>query len=103
VAWLHSIGMQASPYAMAQSLIALRDTDLRPELAMIGVPTAIFHAVGDKICPFAFAEQMAKGFNNAKMIRVIRFENSGHGLFLEEKDKFNFELIKFASAFEEIV
>jgi pimeloyl-ACP methyl ester carboxylesterase len=92
-AWLHSIGMQASPYAMAQSLVALRDTDLRPELAMIGVPTAILHAVGDKICPFAFAEEMAKGINNAKM---IRFENSGHGLFLEEKEKFNLELIKFA-------
>jgi non-heme chloroperoxidase len=96
-AWLHSIGMQASPYAMAQSLVALRDTDLRPELAMIGVPTAIFHAVGDRICPFAFAEEMAKGINNAKMIRMIRFENSGHGLFLEEKKKFNLELIKFAS------
>jgi pimeloyl-ACP methyl ester carboxylesterase len=64
---------------------------------MISVPTAIFHAVGDKICPFAFAEEMAKGINNAKMIKMIRFENSGHGLFLEEKEKFNLELIKFAS------
>jgi pimeloyl-ACP methyl ester carboxylesterase len=96
-AWLHSIGMQASPYAMAQSLVALRDTDLRPELTMIGVPTAIFHAVGDKICPFDFAEELAKGISNAKMIRVIRFEKSGHGLFLEEMDRFNLELIKFAN------
>jgi len=76
--------------------VTLRDTDLRPELAMIGVPTAIFHALGDKICPFAFAEEMAKGINNAKMIRMIRFENSGHGLFLEEKKRFTLELIKFA-------
>jgi len=101
-AWLHSIGMQASPYAMAQSLVALRDTDLRPVLAMIGVPTAIFHGVGDKICPFAFAEEMTKGISNAKMIRMIRFENSGHGLFLEEKEKFNLELIKFAGEDPEI-
>ena len=93
-AWLHSIGMQASPYAVAQSVVALRDTDLRPELATIDVPTAIFHAVGDKICPFAFAAEMAKRIKNA---RIIRFENSGHGLFLEEKQKFNHELIKFAS------
>lgn len=93
-AWLHSIGMQASPYAVAQSVVALRDTDLSPELATIDAPTAIFHAVGDKICPFAFAEEMAKRIKNA---RIIRFEKSGHGLFLEEKEKFNRELIKFAS------
>ena len=57
------------------------------------MPTAIFHAVGDKICPFEFAEEMAKGIRTAK---IIRFENSGHGLFLEEKEKFNSELIGFA-------
>ena len=93
-AWLHSLGMQASPYAVAQSVVALRDTDLRPELTTIAVPTAIFHAVGDKVCPFAFAEEMARRIKNA---RIIRFENSGHGLFLEEKQKFNHELIKFIS------
>jgi len=92
-AWLHSIGMQASPYAVAQSLVALRDADLRLELAAIDVPTAIFHAVGDKICPFVFAEEMAKAIKTAK---IIRFENSGQGLFLEEKEKFNRELIGFA-------
>lgn len=90
--WLHSMGMKASPHAVAQSLIALRDTDLRSELAVIDVPTAIFHSVGDRICPFAFAEQMANSIKNA---RLIRFENSGHGLFLEERDKFNRELIEF--------
>jgi non-heme chloroperoxidase len=93
LAWLHSLGMQASPHALIRSLVALRDTDLRPELAAIEVPTTIFHGVGDKICPFAFAEEMANGIKKA---RVIRFENSGHGLLLEEKDKFNRELVEFA-------
>lgn len=92
-AWLHDMGMQASPYAVAQSLIALRDADLRHDLAAINVPTAIFHAVGDRICPFVFAEEMAKAIRTA---RIIRFENSGHGLFLEEREKFNRELIDFA-------
>ncbi len=91
-AWLYNIGMEASPYAVAQSVVALRDTDLRPELSKINVPTAIFHAVDDKICPFAFAGQMAEGIKNST---IIRFENSGHGLFIEEKDKFNRELMKF--------
>jgi non-heme chloroperoxidase len=91
--WLGAINLEALPYATTQSLIALRDTDLRSELSKIKIPTAIFHGVKDKICEFALAEQMQKGIQNSS---IVRFENSGHGLFLEEREKFNTELIKFA-------
>jgi len=90
--WLGGINIEASFYATTQSLIALRDTDLRTELSKINIPTVIFHGVKDKICEFALAEQMQKGIKNAE---IIRFENSGHGLFVEEREKFNSELIKF--------
>ncbi|MBF0206402.1 MAG: alpha/beta hydrolase [Oligoflexia bacterium] len=92
--WLQNIGMKASPYASAQSLIALRDTDLRSEMSSISVPTAIFHSVDDKICPFVFAEEMSKKIKKSK---IIHFQNSGHALFVEEKEKFNYELINFVS------
>jgi non-heme chloroperoxidase len=72
--------------------IALRDTDLRPELSKIKIPTVIFHGIKDLICEFALAEQMHKGIQNST---IIRFENSGHGLFVEKREKFNNELIKF--------
>jgi pimeloyl-ACP methyl ester carboxylesterase len=91
--WLGAINIEASPYATTQSLIALRDTDLRSELSNIKIPTAIFHGVKDKICEFGLAEQMQKGIQNSY---IVRFENSGHGLFIEEREKFNIELIKFA-------
>jgi len=90
--WLGGINMEASPYATTQSLITLRDTDLRPELNKINIPTIIFHGVKDKICEFALAEQMHKGIKNST---IVAFENSGHGLFVEEREKFNSELIKF--------
>jgi non-heme chloroperoxidase len=90
--WLGFINLEASPYATTQSLIALRDTDLRSELSKIKIPTAIFHGLKDKICEFALAEQMQKGIKNSYM---VRFENSGHGLFVEELEKFNTELVKF--------
>jgi non-heme chloroperoxidase len=90
--WLGGINIEASPYATTQSLIALRDTDLRPELNKIKIPTIIFHGVKDKICEFALAEQMHKGIKNST---IVPFENSGHGLFVEEREKFNSELIKF--------
>jgi non-heme chloroperoxidase len=91
-AWLGNIEMQSSPYAMEQALIALRDEDLRADLPKIKVPTLIFNAKEDKIVAFALAEQMNKAIAGSTL---VPFEKSGHGSFIEEKDKFNEELIKF--------
>jgi len=91
--WLNGICLSASSYATAQCLIALRDTDLRADLAKITIPTLIMHGKKDKICSFDLAEQMKAGISNS---HIVAFENSGHSMFLEETDKFNSELIKFA-------
>ncbi|WP_276482586.1 alpha/beta fold hydrolase [Paraflavitalea pollutisoli] len=91
--WLANINADASPYATIQSISALLDLDLRPTLSKIKIPVAIFHGVKDKLCPFGFAEQLHQGIKNAY---VVKFENSGHALFVEEMDKFNTELEKFA-------
>jgi pimeloyl-ACP methyl ester carboxylesterase len=91
--WLNGICLSASSHAMAQCLIALRDTDLRSDLVRINIPTVIMHGKKDKICSFDLAEQMKTGISDS---HIIAFENSGHSLFLEERKKFNEELIKFA-------
>ena len=91
--WLNGINLSASSYATAQCLIALRDTDLRSDLAKITIPTLIMHGQKDKICSFDLAEQMRAGITNS---HLVIFEKSGHSLFLEETHKFNSELIKFA-------
>lgn len=91
--WLNGIGLSASSYATAQCLIALRDTDLRPDMKKIKIPTLIMHGKKDKICSFDLAEQMKLGIQNSQL---VAFENSGHSMFLEETLKFNTELIKFA-------
>lgn len=93
--WLESINLQASPYAMTESITALRDLDLRPQLSKINIPVTIFQGVYDKNCPLVWAEQLQKGIKNATL---IRFENSGHALFVEEMEKFNTELEKFAKS-----
>ena len=90
--WLSRIQFQSSQYAMEQGLRMIRDSDLRSDLEKITIPTAIFHGKQDKLCPFELAEQLHKGIVNSKL---IVFENSGHALFLEERTKFNEELIKF--------
>jgi non-heme chloroperoxidase len=91
--WLTNINADASPYATTQSIIALRDLDLRPALGKINVPVAIFHGLKDKLCDFALAEELHKGLKDSY---IVKFENSGHALFVEEMDKFNTELEKFA-------
>lgn len=91
--WLNGIGLSASSHATAECLVALRDTDLRPDLEKITIPTLILHGKNDKICSFDLAEQMKAGISNSKL---VAFEKSGHSLFLEETKKFNSELVKFA-------
>lgn len=91
--WLYGICLSASSYATAQCLIALRDTDLRADLEKITIPTVIMHGKNDQICSFDLAEQMKTGIIGS---HIVAFENSGHSMFLEETDKFNSELIKFA-------
>ncbi|WP_367330194.1 alpha/beta fold hydrolase [Sphingobacterium multivorum] len=93
--WLENINLQASPYAMTESISALRDLDLRPQLSKVNIPVTIFQGVYDKNCPLVWAEQLQKGIKNATL---IRFENSGHALFVEEMEKFNTELEKFAKS-----
>jgi len=111
--WFQSLAMEASPHATAACLATLRDSDLREDMQTVKIPTVLFHGLHDRICPFALAETMtapiegmpagaeamaagaeaaAGGIRGAKL---IRFENSGHGLFYEERTKFNAELINF--------
>ena len=90
--WLCNINWEASPYAATQCLVALRDEDLRSEMGQIHIPVAIFHGVHDKIVPLAIGEQALQLLKNAYL---VRFENSGHGLFVEEREKFNRELLAF--------
>jgi pimeloyl-ACP methyl ester carboxylesterase len=91
-AWLGIIQSQASPYAMAECLKALRDTDLREDMKKITVPTLILHGKLDKICSFELAEQMHVMIPHSKLVAL---ENSGHALFIEEREKFNSELLEF--------
>lgn len=93
VKWLENINLQAWPYAITQSITALRDLDLRPSLSKIKIPTVVFNGVHDKLCSIELAEQLQKGILNSYL---VRFENSGHALFVEEAEKFNNELAAFA-------
>lgn len=77
---------------MQEGLKTLRDADLRDDLKKIDLPTLILHGKQDHICSFDLAEQMKLAIKNSEL---IPFENSGHALFIEEREKFNNSLISF--------
>lgn len=93
--WLLGLCLAASPYATVKSAEALRDEDLRNDMQMVSernVPVAIFHGIHDKICPFGFAKVMNQGIKGSKL---VQFNESGHGLIIEEKEKTNEEISRF--------
>lgn len=90
--WFNGLALEASGHATAMTAMSLRDEDLRKDAQQIRVPTTIFHGIHDQIVPFPSAEEMHHYVRNS---RLIPFEYSGHGLFYDELDKFNYCLIKF--------
>jgi len=90
--WFFNLGLEAAGWATADCATTFRDEELFCDLEKIKVPTLILHGIHDKVCLFHLAEVMKQGIKNAKL---VPFEYSGHGLFYEERDKFNKELTEF--------
>ena len=93
-AWLGTINLQASGFAVQQMLATLRDADERESLKTIKVSTLILQGRADSLVSYQLAEQIQKAIPNSKL---VPFEKSGHALFVEERDKFNEQLIEFAA------
>lgn len=91
--WFWIIGMEASPYATAMCIEMLKKSDLSEDMAKIKIPTLIAWGKNDKICSYDFAEVLNKNIKNSSL---VTFEESGHGLFYDERDKFNKTLEEFA-------
>lgn len=91
--WFLQLGLEASGWATASVANTwLGEERLFADLAEIQIPTLILHGIHDKVCLFELAEAQRAGIKDAKL---IAFENSGHGLFYDQREKFNEELTRF--------
>lgn len=90
--WFRDLCFKASGIGTIKSLVTLRDEDIFEDLSKIKVPTTIMHGKLDKVCPYGFAIIMNDQIPNSEL---VTFEYSGHGLFYDEKDKFNSIIINF--------
>jgi non-heme chloroperoxidase len=92
VDWFFQLGLAAAGWSTAKAQTTVRDETLFKDLPKIVAPTLILHGIHDNVCVFPLAIAQNKGIKNSKL---VPFENSGHGLFWEEHDKFNEELMTF--------
>ncbi len=93
--WFFSLGLEAAGWATAEiAKTWLGEEGLFHDLDIINVPTLILHGIHDKVCFFALGEAQHNMIKNSVL---IPFEQSGHGLFYEERDKFNQVLNQFIS------
>lgn len=92
LAFYSQMGTDATIRAMVRGLEELRLHDLVQELTSINLPTLICHGTQDKVVPFAAGEAQHQLIKNSKL---VRFEESGHGLFYDEAEKLNRELHSF--------
>ncbi len=91
--WFFQLGLQAAGWSTAAIAKAWLDEEgLFSDLGTIRVPTLILHGIHDKVCLFPLAVAQHEGIKNS---RLVPFKYSGHGLFYDQRDKFNKELVEF--------
>lgn len=90
--WFFQMGLQAAGWSTSAVAQAWLKEELFDDLPRIRIPTLILHGIHDKVCLFPLAIAQNQGIRNSKL---IPFKYSGHGVFYDERDKFNKELVQF--------
>ncbi len=91
--WIFGLGLQAAGWATAAVANTwLSEENLFFDLRAIKAPTAIFHGINDRVCLFPLAEAQRDSIPNS---RLISFEQCGHFLFIDQRERFNREFIQF--------
>ena len=90
--WFFSLGLEAAGWATAEIAQTWINECLFEDLKSIHIPTLILQGVHDQVVLPELSEQQNKAIKNSKLIQL---KKSGHGLFYDEKDRFNNELKTF--------
>lgn len=90
--WFFQLGLQAASWSTIAVSNAWLAEVLFQDLPKIQVPTLILHGIHDQVCYYPLAVVQHQGIKNSVL---VPFENSGHGLFYDECEKFNRELSRF--------
>jgi non-heme chloroperoxidase len=92
VSWLLGLTEQCSLKAAIDCNIATTETDFRPELPEVAVPTLILHGDKDVSVPLALSRETARLMPDC---RLEAYEGAPHGLFLTHMERVNADLAAF--------
>jgi len=95
VEWAMEIALQAAPQAQIACLRAFSETDFRPELAAVTVPTLIVYGTADSPIAPINARRTQAGIAGS---RVEIYEGAPHALFVTDAERFNRDLLQFAGS-----
>lgn len=90
--WFRDLALSASGIGTVETAYSLRDEDGRADLAAVHVPTGIFHGKQDIVVPFALGELQHRAIRGSEL---FAFEESGHGIFYDELERFNPLLLEY--------
>jgi pimeloyl-ACP methyl ester carboxylesterase len=95
VAWVKAM-MPTSMQAVLDCLRALQETDFRPDLPRIGVPTLIVHGDADRSAPMPLTGQPTAALIPGARLTI--YEGAPHGIPLTHVERLNGDLLAFMRA-----
>lgn len=91
--WTQQLALRASPIATRACVRAFSETDFRPDLAALNVPTLVVHGDADKVVPIGVTSQQVK--ERVPRVQLEVYEGAPHATFYAERERLNRDLIAF--------
>jgi non-heme chloroperoxidase len=91
--WAQMMAMQAFPKATIDCLRAFSETDFRPEMRNLAVPTLIVHGTSDATVPIGVSATPASRL--VPEATCVEYDGAPHGLFYTERNRLNADLLAF--------
>ncbi|NIF22113.1 alpha/beta fold hydrolase [Candidatus Pantoea multigeneris] len=88
-----NIALLASLKGTLDCVTAFAETDFRPDMAKVDVPTLIIHGSNDQIVPFEATGKLAHALIKGSELKI--YENGPHGFALTHADELNADLLAF--------
>ena len=92
--WTANLAMQASPKATVDCARAWSETDFRPDLRQIKVPTLVIHGDADATVPVEKSGALAAKLISGAELKI--YKGAPHGLTYTHRDALNTDLAAFA-------
>lgn len=88
-------GPASDPDVVARALHELATMDLTPQLPKIGAPVTVLYAVADPRRRGAVEREYAAAYRLRRGANLVRVDNSGHMIMLDQPARFRAELAAF--------